>query len=152
MLIFTQNFDAQKLELDRVRYTLTIEQRRVGEIEIQLEEKENMCISILEEKNILKAQLSHIEEDRRTEGRNVENMILEKIMKARDEDLRTKERSLAELRESSLKEQLSLKDNIFLLEKNLLLVEREAEANKTYVRHCTPYRTCTCIALCYNGI
>ena len=135
-----------------MRYTLTIEQRRVGEIEIQLEEKENMCISILEEKNILKAQLSHIEEDRRTEGRNVENMILEKIMKARDEDLRTKERSLAELRESSLKEQLSLKDNIFLLEKNLLLVEREAEANKTYVRHCTPYRTCTCIALCYNGI
>lgn len=147
MLIFTQNFDAQKLELDRVRYTLTIEQRRVGEIEIQLEEKENMCISILEEKNILKAQLSHIEEDRRTEGRNVENMILEKIMKARDEDLRTKERSLAELRESSLKEQLSLKDNIFLLEKNLLLVEREAEANKTYARHCTPYMYLYCIML-----
>ena len=130
-----------------MRYTLTIEQRRVGEIEIQLEEKENMCISILEEKNILKAQLSHIEEDRRTEGRNVENMILEKIMKARDEDLRTKERSLAELRESSLKEQLSLKDNIFLLEKNLLLVEREAEANKTYARHCTPYMYLYCIML-----
>ena len=133
-----------------MRYTLTIEQRRVGEIEIQLEEKENMCISLLEEKNVLKSQLSHIEEDRRTEGRNIENLILEKIMKARDEDLRTKERSLAELRESSMKEQLALKDNILLLEKNLLLVEREAGANKTYVRHCTSYRTCTCVALCFN--
>ena len=57
LLIFVQNFDAQKLELDRIRYTLTIEQRRVGEIEIQLEEKENMCILLLEEKNILKSQL-----------------------------------------------------------------------------------------------
>ena len=150
LLIFVQNFDAQKLELDRIRYTLTIEQRRVGEIEIQLEEKENMCILLLEEKNIFKSQLSHIEEDRRTEGRNVENMILEKIMKARDEDLRTKESSLAELRESSLKEQLTLKENILLLEKNLLLIEREAGANKTYVQHCTSYHTCTSIASSFN--
>ena len=145
-----QNFDAQKLELDRIRYTLTIEQRRVGEIEIQLEEKENKCILLLEEKNVLKSQLSRIEEDRRTEGRNVENMILEKIMKARDEDLRTKERSLAELRESSLKEQLALKENILLLEKNLLLIEREAGKNKTYVQHCTSYSTCTSTASCFN--
>ena len=101
---------------------------------MKLEMKENLCVSLSEEKNILKAQLSLVEEERRTEGRNLESMILERVMKARDEDVRTKERSLAELKERSLKEQAALKEKVLLLEESLKLMEREVGVVRTYVQ------------------
>ena len=93
---------------------------------MKLEMKENLCVSLSEEKNILKAQLSRVEEERRTEGRNLESMILERVMKARDEDVRTRERSL--------KEQAALKEKVLLLEESLKLMEREVGVVRTYVQ------------------
>ena len=105
---------------------------------MKLEMKENLCLSLAEEKNILKAQLSRVEEERRTEGRNLESIIFERVMKARDEDTRTKLRSLAELKERSLKEQAALKEKILLLEESLILVELEVGVVRTYVQPCAP--------------
>jgi hypothetical protein len=107
---------------------------------MKLEMKENLCVSLAEEKNILKAQLSRVEEERRTEGRNLESMILERVMKARDEDVRTKERSLAELKEGSLKEQAALKEKVLLLEESLKLMEREVGVVRTYVQTLHTYQ------------
>ena len=151
-LISVKYYDAQKLELDHARFTLTLEQRKVGEIEMKLDVKDNLFMSLTEEKNLLRTQLSRVEEERRTEGRNFENMIAERIVKVREEDLRSKEFSLAELRETSWKEQLALEEKILLLEKTLLLVERDAGVIKLYVQHCLHYPTCFWTTLLVNHL
>ena len=101
---------------------------------MKLEVEEKMCVSLTNEINILKFHLNRVEEERRTEGKNLEKMIVERIVKVREEDLRSKENSIAEVRESSLIEQHALKEKILSLENSLLETEREAGVARTYVQ------------------
>jgi hypothetical protein len=105
------------------------------EVEERLKNKEVLCLSLSEDKASLKSLLSLQEDERRLEGRQFENKIADSMAKIAEENIRLKERSLAQLKESSLKEQQGLREKIQQLEAALTLAERNAEIVRMYVTH-----------------
>ena len=57
------------------------------------------------------------------------------MAKIAEENIRLKERSLSQLKESSLKEQQGLREKIQHLESALIRLEKDAEVVQTYVAH-----------------
>ena len=105
------------------------------EVEERLKNKETLCQSLSEDKASLKSLLTLQEDERRAEGRQFENKIADSMAKIAEENIRLKERSLAQLKESSLKEQQGLRERIQQLEAALMLSERDTEIVRTYVTH-----------------
>jgi hypothetical protein len=105
------------------------------EVEERLKNKEILCLSLSEDKASLKSLLSLQEDERRAEGRQFENKIADSMAKIAEENIRLKERSLAQLKESSLKEQQGLREKIQQLEAALTLAERNTEIVRMYVTH-----------------
>ena len=105
------------------------------EVEERLKNKEILCLSLSEDKASLKSLLSLQEDERRAEGRQFENKIADSMAKIAEENIRLKERSLAQLKESSLKEQQGLRETIQQLEAALTLSQRDTEIVRTYVAH-----------------
>jgi hypothetical protein len=123
------------LELDHLKLTVSLEGRKVMEVEERLKNKEILCLSLSEDKASLKSLLSLQEDERRAEGRQFENKIADSMAKIAEENIRLKERSLAQLKESSLKEQQGLRETIQQLEAALTLSQRDTEIVRTYVAH-----------------
>ena len=105
------------------------------EVEERLKNKETLCLTLSEDKASLKSLLSLQEDERRAEGRNFENKITDSMAKIAEENIRLKERSLSQLKESSLKEQQGLREKIQHLESALIRLEKDAEVVQTYVAH-----------------
>lgn len=105
------------------------------EVEERLKNKEVLCLSLSEDKAALKSLLTLQEDERRAEGRLFENKIADSMAKIAEENIRLKEHSLAQLKESSLKEQQGLKEKILQLEAALMQSERDSELVRTYVTH-----------------
>ena len=130
-----QTIESQRLELDHLKLTVSLEGRKVMEVEERLKNKETLCQSLSEDKASLKSLLTLQEDERRAEGRQFENKIADSMAKIAEENIRLKERSLAQLKESSLKEQQGLRERIQQLEAALMLSERDTEIVRTYVTH-----------------
>jgi hypothetical protein len=114
---------------------VSLEGRKVMEVEERLKNKEILCLSLSEDKASLKSLLSLQEDERRAEGRQFENKIADSMAKIAEENIRLKERSLAQLKESSLKEQQGLREKIQQLETAVTLAERNTEIVRMYVTH-----------------
>ena len=67
------------------------------------------------------------EKEKKSEGKMFENKITESITKLAEQNIRLKEHSFQEYKESSLIEIQALKDKILNLESTLKLAERETD-------------------------
>ena len=121
------------MELDHLKLSLSLSTRKAIDVEEKLKNKELQYVILFEEKNELQSLLILKEKQKKSEGEIFENKITESMTKIAEQNMKIKERSFQEYKESCATGIQALQERILNLDSTLKLAERESDVLRMLV-------------------